>query len=357
MKETVCSFDQLYRAMLLCRRDVMWKDSVARYVHNGLVNVYRLKQSLDNDTYKLGKYTRFQVYEPKERDIISAKFRDRVFQKSFCTNYFYPVMTRSFIYDNCACQIGKGNEFGRKRLIRHLQKYIREHGNADGWVFQYDIKNFFGSTSHEVAMTTVKKRITDPWAIHEVQRVVDSFNFGPNPDVGMGLGSDMTQIIELAVLDELDHIIKERFGIKYNIRYNDDVILIHESKEYLVECWHFIDSWMKEHGFTLNPKKTRIYPIRQGIHFLGFRFLPKDNGRVIMTVLKSNVTHERKKLKKLVNLAKSGRMTKSDVDRCYESWKSYVSNHHKRGTKRKKAHRDTHNLILQMDKYYKELWR
>jgi hypothetical protein len=50
-------------------------------------------------------------------------------------------------------------------------------------------------------------------------------------------------------------------------------------------------------------------------------------------------------------------MTKEEVDRCYESWKAHVGNQHKKGTVGKKAHRDTHNLIICMDKYYKNLWR
>lgn len=71
---------------------------------------------------------RYKVYEPKERDIVSTRIKDRVFQRSLCDNYFYDTMTKSFIYDNCACQDGRGTEFARKRLICHLQKYYRKHG-------------------------------------------------------------------------------------------------------------------------------------------------------------------------------------------------------------------------------------
>ena len=51
VRDSVCSFDNLYNAMLKCRRNVMWKDSVAGYVKNGLINVLDLKQSLMDDTY------------------------------------------------------------------------------------------------------------------------------------------------------------------------------------------------------------------------------------------------------------------------------------------------------------------
>ena len=120
IKDKVCDFDNLYQAMLHCKNNVMWKDSVAGYVKNGLVNVHKLKESVENGTYSIDKYTEFKVYEPKERDIVSTRIKDRVFQRSLCDNYFYPMITKSFIYDNAACQEEKGNEFARKRLVRHL---------------------------------------------------------------------------------------------------------------------------------------------------------------------------------------------------------------------------------------------
>ena len=72
VRDEVCDFDNLYRAMQHCKNNVMWKDSVAGYVKNGLVNVHKLKESVENGTYKLDDYTQFKVYEPKERDIVSC---------------------------------------------------------------------------------------------------------------------------------------------------------------------------------------------------------------------------------------------------------------------------------------------
>ena len=51
VRDEVCDFDNLYRAMQHCKNNVMWKDSVAGYVKNGLVNVHKLKESVENGTY------------------------------------------------------------------------------------------------------------------------------------------------------------------------------------------------------------------------------------------------------------------------------------------------------------------
>ena len=99
VKDIVCDFDNLYNALLKCKRNVLWKDSIAGYYKNALANCYKLRQQLLNDTYTIDTYTKFTVYEPKERAIVSTRIKDRVFQRSLCDNYLYHEMTKSFIYD------------------------------------------------------------------------------------------------------------------------------------------------------------------------------------------------------------------------------------------------------------------
>lgn len=354
----ICSFYNLYRAMLLCKRGVIWKDSVAGYVVNGLVRIHSLKKSLEKGTYKISSYANFKVYEPKERDILSTKMKDRVFQRSFVDNYFYDEMTRSFIYDNGACQRCRGTERTRKRLICHIQRFYRKHG-TNGYALKGDLTNFFGSTSHDLAYRSVKKRIDDAWASIESKRIIDSFDNGPDPDVGMGLGSQCTQIIQLAVLDEFDHYVKEVLRMKHYVRYNDDFILIHEDKEYLSYCLSEINKWMSARGLKLNPKKTQIIKLSQGIKFLGFRFRLTETGNVVMTLLPEKISHQRRKLKRMADRVARGEMTKADVDRSYESFKANITNNgkHKSEHPGRRARRSCHSLELAMDAFYKDLWR
>ena len=54
VREIVCSFGNLYKAMRKCRQNVLWKDSVAGFtVVNGLANCYRIKHQHENGTYKI----------------------------------------------------------------------------------------------------------------------------------------------------------------------------------------------------------------------------------------------------------------------------------------------------------------
>lgn len=329
--------------MYKCKQNVMWKDSVAGYVKNGLANCYRLSKQLDDETYKIDKYTEFTIFEPKRREIVSTRFKDRVFQRSLCDNYLYDVITKSFIYDNCACQVGKGTDFARNRLACHMQRFYRKHGLA-GYVLKCDVKNYFGSTPHDVAKAAVRKNVDNDWAFEHVCRIIDSFNQGDNPDAGMGLGSQVTQLIQLAVLDKLDHFVKEDLRIRCYIRYMDDFIIIHSDKEYLQQCKNEIRSILEGLGLRLNQNKTQIFPLKQGINFLGFRFCLTRTGKVIKTLSRANVTHEKRKLRRMKRLVDQGVLTREHVDECYTSWKA----HAKKG--------NTHNLLVQMDRFYYNLW-
>lgn len=342
IRDSVCSFGNLYKAMYKCRRNVLWKDSVAGFLKNGLVNVYKLKQSLYNGTYQIDPYTMFKVYEPKERDIVSTRIKDRVYQRSLCDNYLYDTVTHSFIRENCACQINKGTHDARDLFAEKIRRHYRKYGTTGG-MLKCDVKDFFGSTLHSVAIQAIDCHVDDDWAVGEVSKVIRSFN--PGTGKGMGLGSEITQITELAVLDKLDHFIKEQLHIKGYIRYMDDFILIHPDMEYLKECRERVREYLENLGLKLSPKKTQLFPVTQPVRFLGFSFRLTETGKVVIKILPEKVSHERRKLKKLVQRSKEGFKSREEVNQCYESWKSHAS------------YGDNHSVILKMDQFYKNLWR
>lgn len=263
--DSAIEFGNLYKALKEACRNVRWKDSVVGYEANGLKNTYRLRQDLLSGRYKISPYQHFKVYEPKEREIVATRIRDRQYQRALCNGGMYEDFVEHLIHDNGACQNGKGTDFTLDRMVAHLRKYYNKHG-TEGWVLKCDIRKFFPSTSHEVAKMAVRKRISDQRAAQAVIDVIDSFG----GDVGIGLGSQISQLVELSVLDDLDHFVKERLGIKHYLRYMDDFILIHPDKEYLRYCLEQIKIFVKFTDLQLNDKTT-LYPLRQGVRMMKWR--------------------------------------------------------------------------------------
>lgn len=256
------SFRELYKGLKKSCCNVRWKDSVIGYEANSLKNTYLLRRSLLNGTYKISDYQKFRVYEPKEREIVATRIKDRQFQRSLCDNVLYPQITRSFIRDNCACQRGKGVDDALNRMNVHLRRYFLKNG-SDGWVLKCDIRHYFAETPHTVAKAAIRKRLTDQDAAAYTDMIIDSFG----GEVGIGLGSQVSQITELAVLDDLDHFIKERLRIKHYIRYMDDFVLIHNDKDVLQTALKEIKLRLAAIGLTLN-QKTQVFPLKQGLLWL-----------------------------------------------------------------------------------------
>ncbi|MFA6778172.1 MAG: RNA-directed DNA polymerase [Paludibacteraceae bacterium] len=308
------SFKSLYHGLRKAQRNVIWKDSVSFYSLNNLKQTHRLRQSLLDNSYEISPYQIFTIHEPKEREIAATRIRDRQFQRSLCDSYLYRAVTKGFIRDNCACQRGKGVDDVLNRMDCHLHRFYRHHG-TDGWILKCDIHHYFAETSHEVAKAAIRKRVDNDEAYRRVCDIIDSFG----TDKGIGLGSQVSQLIELAVLDDLDHYIKEQLHIEHYLRYMDDFILIHESKDYLKQCLAQIKVKLASIGLELNDK-TAFTKVSQGVRFLKWKFSVTPTGKVIRKLSKRSIVKERRKLKKLGNKVQEKKLHLSVLANSFNSW-------------------------------------
>lgn len=338
--EHVIGFDALYESMNKCRQGVIWKDSVAAYCLNGIERTMNLSNQLNDGSYKSRPPVRFKIQSPKPREISSIIFRDRVYQRSLNDNVVYPTMTKSFIYDNYACQKEKGTDAARERLKEFLHRYFRKHGNI-GYVAQFDIHGYYPNMNHDVTKQTFRAKL-QPKTYQLVETILDEQYEG---EKGYNPGSQLVQIAGISVLDGLDHYIKEQLHAELYIRYMDDFLIISHDKEYLKECMESIGSYLSNLKFELNPTKTRIYKLNNGINFLGFRFMLTDTGKVLMFIRSDNVKRQRKKLLRLANKSKRGLIPKEKVDEAYATWRNHAS----KG--------NSYRLLQKMDAYYNSLWR
>lgn len=335
----ITGFDPLYESMNKCRKGVIWKDSVASYCLNGIERTLKLSQELKGGTYKARPPVKFRITSPKPREISSITFRDRVYQRSLNDNAVYPVMSRSFIYDNFACQQGKGTDAARERLKEFLHKYYRKHGH-EGYVAQFDIHGYYPNMSHAVAEDTFAEAL-DPPVYKMVERILHEQYEG---DVGYNPGSQLIQIAGISVLNKFDHFIKEQLRAKFYFRYMDDFIIIHHDREYLEDCMEKMVAFLNSICFEVNPKKTRIYPLSEGIEYLGFNYSLTETGKIVMLIKPNNVKRERRKLRRLVAKSMRGEIPRDRVDSSYAAWRNHAS----KG--------NSYNLLQRMDAYYQDLW-
>ena len=317
--EEVFSYPHLYRSYCRCRRNVGWKASTQKYIVQAPLNVYQTHQRLMTGKFRSSGFYEFDLYERgKHRHIKSVTMGERVVQRCLCDNALVPMIERTLVYDNGASMKNKGYHFAVGRMVRHLQHHYRKYG-TEGYILLFDFRKFFDRVSHEVVKRILRKEFTDQRILQLTDHFIDAFG-----DVGLGLGSQISQVMALASANQLDHFIKEQLRIKGYGRYMDDGYLIHPSKAYLQHCLEEMKAVCRELDITLNEKKTQIVKLTHGFTWLKVRFYLLPSGRVVKKIYKRSVTKMRQKLKKFKRLVESGRMMAEDVHTSWQSWKGYA---------------------------------
>lgn len=319
LSQSYLTYKNLYKGLKKSCRNVRWKTSVTAYELNGLKNTAKLINDFKNGTYQISEYQEFVITEPKERKIVATRLRDRQVQRSMCDSELYDDITRHFIYDNAACQVGKGTVFAMNRMKKHLEHFSRTHPDGSCYYLKCDIHHFFEQTTHSLAKDAIHKRVPNLYLQNRVDQIIDSFE----GDSGIGLGSQVSQLIELSVLDDMDHMIKETLQVENYIRYMDDFILIHESKDYLRHCLSVIRRFLNSINLSLN-NKTQIQSLRHGIAFLNWHFKIKAPGSVVAIPDRKRVYAKCRKLKKLIALCHEGKISREVVLQSYNGMISHL---------------------------------
>lgn len=335
----VFNFDNLYKSYKKCCCGVGWKASTQRYKVNALVNVNDTLHALQAGTYKSRGFCEFDIVERgKPRHIKSVHISERVVQRCLCDYALVPMLGNAFIYDNGACMRGKGIDFAVHRLVCHLQRHYRKYG-TDGYALVFDFSKYFDNILHEPLKEIVNKTFEDKRIVRLVHGFIDDFG-----DIGLGLGSQISQVSALAYPNRLDHYIKEMLRVKAYVRYMDDGVLIHPSKEHLQRCLAEIKRICGELGIKLNVHKTQIIKLSRGITFLKRRFILTDTGAVIIKPARKGITKMRRKLRTFKRRLDEGKMSMQDIQTSFVSWQGHIK------------HCNAYAALQNMRKYFYQLF-
>lgn len=288
-------------------------------------NLWKIKNSLENRTYKVSGYNKFMIFDPKEREIQALSYYDRIVQHVLCDEVLTPFFDKRLIYDNCACRIGKGTHFALKRLSTFFQQHYKKYG-ANGYILKCDIRKYFPSIHHDVLKNRLQKIIPDKDILSLLFHIIDSFEH--SPDRGLPMGNQTSQLFALYYLDPLDRFIKEKLKIKHYVRYMGDLVLLSDDKDYLKNCLKSMQSLVNNQLKLEFNNKTQIFPIKNGVDFLGFHFYLTDSGKIIKKLRRSSKIRFKNRLKKLQHEYKTGNTKLDDINMSLASYYGHLKHGH-----------------------------
>jgi hypothetical protein len=324
----VYDFANLYAAFRKARRGKRSRPEVAAFEYDLEAELLDLRDELSAFTYRPGPYRSFIVRESKRRLVSAAPFRDRVVHHAL-VSVIEPVFERRFIADSYANRVGRGTHRALDRCQGFAQRY--------SYVLQCDVRQFFPSIDYTILRARLARHIPDEGTMWLVDRVLESgigvldeeysMVWFPEDDLmavfrlrGLPIGNLTSQFWANVYLDDLDQFVKRRLRCPAYLRYVDDFLLFADDKPTLWAWREAIIERLARLRLTLHEGRAQVYPVSEGIPFLGFRVYP-DYRR-----LKSSRGHAfRRRLKALVGQCRNGDLSTDRLTAAVQGWVAHTA--------------------------------
>ena len=270
-----------------------------------------LQKELEDRTYRPGSYIEFYVFEPKKRLVHAPHIRDKIVQFSIHT-VLQGIYRSVFIKDSYACLEEKGTH----EAVHRIQHYMRlaQWKYEEPYIVKIDVRKFFYSINRDILKTIYRKKI--PESEQDFLRILDMIvDSSPEGERGLPLGNVTSQDFANIYLNEVDQFCKRYLGLKWYVRYMDDICIIVKDRETARNVLAKIRTYVKDHLDLELNEKTHIYPLAQGINTLGFRIHTTH-----LEVRNSSKTAMKRRIKKIDEKVQSGRLTKKQAQQSVNAW-------------------------------------
>ncbi|SLM27480.1 RNA-directed DNA polymerase (Reverse transcriptase) [Desulfamplus magnetovallimortis] len=257
------SFSNLHAAYKKAASGCRKNNELAKFYYNLEKELIKLQEELISGRYLPETYRYFTIYDPKERTIAVAPFRDRVVHHAV-VNILEPVFEKQFVFDSYACRKGKGTH----AAIERAQNFIRRRP----FYVKADISKYFDSINHSILLNQIVKKIKDQYLIDLIEKIIAASH---TPGKGLPIGNLTSQFFANLYLDVFDHYMKDQLGIKCYIRYMDDFLLFGWSNKQVKERFTWAELFLQEKlKLSLKTRITYYGKSKHGVTFLGMRIYP-----------------------------------------------------------------------------------
>ncbi len=283
-------------------------------------------QAVHNQGYKAPPVRRVWIPKPgktEKRPLGVPCIADRALQRSVSV-----VMSAIYEQDFLSCSFGGRPKLSAHHALSTLNEIIS--GEKVGWVYEADLKNFFGSLDHGWLLRFVKHRVGDPRIINLIQRWLKAGVLENNElqtsELGTPQGGSVSVLLSNIYLHYVldlwfEKIVKPRLkGEAYLVRYIDDFVVCFQYRADAIRFQDALRKRLDKFALALEPKKTRLVEFgrfaqrhakerkrkTETIYFLGFtHFCTRNRKGNFMVGRKTEKTRLRRSIEKLRELMRN----------------------------------------------------
>ena len=228
-------------------------------------NLIAIRDMLKNKTYKdIVYHPEVRIDKGKERLLMKLDYYPHRIIQWAIMNVCEPIFTKYFCSHSCASVKNKGIV----RALRLTERYLHKHPLETRYCLKIDVKQFYPSINKEILFSLLKRKFRDKDLLDLFKTIIDSYPY----EKGIAIGSYLSQYLANFYLTPFDKWLKETKKIKYVVRYMDDIIILHSSKEYLHNLRKEIQQYWLDKLDLQMKNNYQVFPIEpRGIDFIGYR--------------------------------------------------------------------------------------
>jgi RNA-directed DNA polymerase len=221
-------------------------------------------QSIHRQGYRAPAVRRVYIPKPgktEKRPLGVPTISDRALQRSAAE-----VLSAIYEQDFLPCSFGGRPGLSAHHALATLNEVIA--GGKISWVLEADLKNFFGSLSHEWMLRFVEHRVGDPRLISLIRRwlkagVMEDGAVHPS-DEGTPQGGSISVLLSNLYLHYVLDLWFERAvrlrlrGEARLVRYIDDFVICFQYREDALRVADALRHRLGKFSLTLEPTKTKL---------------------------------------------------------------------------------------------------
>lgn len=171
---------------------------------------------------------------------------------------------QKFTSDSHAAIAGRGTH----TALRQTRRYLISDPEGTKYCLKLDVRKYFPHIRHEILRDMISEMVRNKPLLDLFFEIIESVP----PERGVPIGNYLSQFFANLYLSEFDHWIKEKMGVKYYIRYMDDIVVFGPDAEYLHRLFREIE-WHLTSRLRLDIKPNwQVFKVEsRGVDFVGYR--------------------------------------------------------------------------------------